>query len=325
MDGQQRLTTISLLFAAIYQALNERKPHLDEETTIELVNLKRKLVLKSPKGALRVVPQIQNHNLDDYCAVLAEINVLEEFDLKPWGSVRKIYRAYRYFGQRLTQLAGSSENGAPAILDLLTRISQATMVKIEVASHADAYILFESLNDRGMPLTAVDLIKNKLLAKLEAGGSGGVETHFRRWTKLLGYLGDDYSVQERFFRQYYNAFKDELNAPWRLADERKKDPLGSVATRSNLMYIYEKLINENAAACLQKLLDAGRIYAALLDRTLTDEQSTLQKPLQNLARIQGAPAYVLMLYLFKHRSALTSERPAPGRDRQPPCVFLCTP
>ena len=41
------------------------------------------------------------------------------------------------------------------------------LVKIEVASHADAYTLFESLNNRGMPLTAIDLIKNKLLARLE--------------------------------------------------------------------------------------------------------------------------------------------------------------
>lgn len=40
---------------------------------------------------------------------------------------------------------------------------QAVIVKIEVARHADAFILFESLNNRGMSLSPVDLIKNHLL------------------------------------------------------------------------------------------------------------------------------------------------------------------
>ncbi len=308
VDGQQRLTTISLLFAAIYQALKERDSLLDNEQRVELINLKRKLVLKSPSGSLRVIPQIQNHNLSDYRAVLGEIGVIEAQGLPAWGVIRRIYRAYKYFGQRIKQLSDSNGNGVHTILELLGRISQATLVKIEVVSHADAYILFESLNDRGMPLTAVDLIKNKLLAKLEASNAGSIDTYFQHWTQLLGCLGDDASVQERFFRQYYNAHKDELNAAWRQLDERKKDPLGSVATRSNLMYIYEKLINADADACLKKLLDAGRIYTVLLNRAAGDVSPQLRKPIRDLALIQGAPAYVLMLNcLFKHRSSLYLE------------------
>ena len=108
----------------------------------------------------------------------------------------------------------------------LDKVSQACLVKIEVASHADAYTLFESLNNRGMPLTAIDLIKNKLLARLETTEPGKVDHYFDVWNKLLGYLGDDYSVQERFFRHYYNAFKDPLNVPFRKDDDKRKDPLG---------------------------------------------------------------------------------------------------
>src|SRR5690606_39780367 len=95
-------------------------------------------------------------------------------------------------------------------------------------------VLFRSLNSRGMPLTAIDLIKNKLLSRLETTEPGKVDHYFDVWNKLLGYLGDDYSVQERFFRHYYNAFKDPLNAPFRKDEDKKKDPLGPVATRSNL-------------------------------------------------------------------------------------------
>ena len=76
VDGQQRLTTISLLFAGLYQSLKNVKSELDEDQSIELFNLKKKLVLKKDGDKLRVTPQIQNHNLDDYRAILSEIGVI---------------------------------------------------------------------------------------------------------------------------------------------------------------------------------------------------------------------------------------------------------
>jgi hypothetical protein len=186
----------------------------------------------------------------------------------------------------------------------LDKVSQACLVKIEVASHADAYTLFESLNNRGMPLTAVDLIKNKLLARLETTEPGKVDHYFDVWNKLLAYLSDDYGVQERFFRHYYNAFKDELNVPFRKDDDKKKDPLGPVATRSNLIHIYEKLINQDAKSHLQDIRSAGQLYALMLSRNTDEAWSELDKPLKDLDRLQGAPSYLLMLYLLVRREAL---------------------
>ena len=39
------------------------------------------------------------------------------------------------------------------VLDLLSRVKRAIMVKLEVESASDAFTLFESLNNRGMQLT----------------------------------------------------------------------------------------------------------------------------------------------------------------------------
>ena len=47
IDGQQRLTTLSIFYAAIYDALEKQKDVLDDEQKIDLQQLKRKLVLKS--------------------------------------------------------------------------------------------------------------------------------------------------------------------------------------------------------------------------------------------------------------------------------------
>lgn len=294
VDGQQRLTTLSLLFAAVYRALSQYDSDLEEEQQVERVNLKRKLVLKKSGEQIRVIPQIQNNNQDDYCAVLAEIGVVGDAEVPAYAGNRKIFRAYRYFQERIDQMVGGRGSRLDAIMSFLEKINSASLVKIEVVSHADAYTLFESLNNRGMPLTAIDLIKNKLLAKLESDEAGSVDYYFECWNRLLGYLGDEYAVQERFFRQYYNAFKDDLKS-------LRQPP---VATRSNMIQIYERLINHDAKDLLQKVISAGRQYSLLLSRKQEDALNGLEKPIKDLERIQGAPSYLLLLYLLVRKNQL---------------------
>lgn len=294
VDGQQRLTTLSLLFASVYHALKSHETDLDDEQRVELINLKRKLVLKKGDDQIRLIPQIQNNNNPDYRAVLAEIGVISECDVPAYAGNRKIFRAYRYFQDRIDEMANGRSNRLGTIMEFLDKVSHACLVKIEVASHADAYTLFESLNNRGMPLTAIDLIKNKLLARLESIEPGKVDHYFEHWNRLLGYISDDYAIQERFFRQYYNAFKDQLKAVHQVP----------VATRSNLIQIYEKLINHDAKDYLQKISIAGRVYSLILSRNQDDALNGLEKPIKDLERIQGAPSYLLMLYLLVRKDEL---------------------
>lgn len=304
VDGQQRLTTLSLLFAALYQSLKLREKHLDDDQRVELVNLKRKLVLKRGEDQLRVIPQTQNNNQNDYRAILSDVSVIAPSDAPAYAGNRKIFRAFRYFQLRIEELVDSENDRLAPIMAFLEKVNQACLVKIEVASHADAYTLFESLNNRGVPLTAIDLIKNKLLARLETTEPSKVDHYFDVWKTLLGYLGDDYGIQERFFRHYYNAFKDSLNAPFRRDDDKRRDPLGPVATRSNLIHIYERLINQDAKHHLHAIRAAGQLYALMLARNSDEAWAPLDKPLKDLDRIQGAPSYLLMLYLLVRREAL---------------------
>ena len=122
-------------------------------------NLKRKLVLKKGDDQLRVIPQIQNNNQSDYRAVLSDVGVISQCDAPAYAGNRKIFRAFRYFQARIEEMVNGGSDRLASIMAFLDKVSQACLVKIEVASHADAYTLFESLNNRGMPLTAIDLIK----------------------------------------------------------------------------------------------------------------------------------------------------------------------
>lgn len=301
VDGQQRITTLSLLFAAIYSCLKSHKDSLTEDQHTDLLNLKRKLVLKRDADKIRVIPQVQNHNKEDYLSVLNEAGVVKFLNTPPNAGNRRIFKAYRYFQDRVDTLSTQSEEKVAAIMELRDRVSQATLVKIEVENHSDAYILFESLNNRGVPLTAIDLIKNKLLARLEQIDPGHIDQHFNDWNYLLNYLGDDYTVQERFFRQYYNAFNNELKPI--LKDVQNI----SVATRSNLIQIYEKLIMNDARDFFENVIQAGKCYSFILGRMKDEQYNSLSRPLQDLERIQGAPSYLFLLFVMLEKERFLLE------------------
>ncbi|RAM74034.1 type I restriction-modification system protein [Pseudomonas putida] len=293
VDGQQRMTTLSLLLAAIYESY-KAQPNLGMEQQIELYNLKHKLVLKKKPDQARMIPQVQNNNQQDYYAVLSKAGILDDVELVPNAGNRRVLKAYRHFLWRIEQYLVGLNDPVASLQALLEKVNTATLVKIEVAGHSDAYTLFESLNNRGVPLTAIDLIKNKLLAVLESKDPGSIDKHYNRWKKVIDALGDDYAVQERFFRQYYNAFKPEL----------KSIVSVPVATKSNLMQVYEKLIAHDAENFLQAMIRLSTHYAQIVGYRAVPEQPKLSSLLLSLDRIQGAAAYLLLMVLFEHREAL---------------------
>lgn len=294
VDGQQRMTTLSILLAAIYASYNQLGLTPTMELQFELYNLKHKLVLKKQSDQPRLIPQLQNANQQDYFAVLKDAGVLEDAELIANAGNRRVFKAYRYFLQRIQDYVGNASDKTAAFLTLLEKVNAATLVKIDVGSHSDAYTLFESLNNRGVPLTAIDLMKNKLLAKIEQIEKGSIDKAFVRWSKVIEALGDDYAVQERFFRQYYNAFKAQL----------KDIVLVPVATKSNLIQVFEKLINHDPKLFLDAMIEHSNWYAQIVGNKPIEGQAKLVGLLKSLERIQGTPSYLLLLVLFAKQKAL---------------------
>lgn len=309
IDGQQRLTTISLLLAALYARINEHPDAIDEDMQLDDIRpLRNRLVLKSNKGMTRVVPQVQNHNQDDYRWILKEHVGLAVVMQRPrYHGVRKMSKAFEYFYDRLgEEIAGMGDDDAVrTLLDKSRALYSAVLVQINVDSHADAYTLFASLNNRGVPLSAVDLIKNTLLAKVADADGDELDYYFEQWQEVLSNLGDDYATQERFFRQNYDAFRRDVNRPF-VQEGGAQLPLGSVATRSNLLKIYEMRIGQNPGALgvLDELIGNSAIYSQIIGVDREGMDAELVRQLVEIARAQGVPSYLMLLYLMKKRSEL---------------------
>lgn len=304
IDGQQRLTTISLFLTAIYTRLKEHREDLSEDDEDVLPSLRKSLKSKNSPNEMKLVPQIQNFNKDDFDHLMNDTGLRKASAPKhPYYPMRKIARCFTYFLKRIDkEMEGMDGNNAVNfLLGKYNKVKQAMLVKIEVSTHSDAYVLFESLNNRGTPLTAIDLMKNLIMARAESNNLT-IDDCFNRWQILLSNLSDDYGIQERFFRQYYNAFKHRLNEPFQSDNDRKKDPLGVMATRSNLLNIFESLINKDLSSFLNDILCCGQIYSWLILQDSTE--TTYHKALEDLDHIQGAPSYLLLMYLMRNKKEL---------------------
>lgn len=309
IDGQQRLTTLSLFLAAVYARIMEHKDSIDDDMMLDDIRpLRNRLILKSDKSKTRVIPQVQNHNLEDYLWILKEHIGLDAVMQKPkFLGLRKMSKAFNYFYDRL----GEDVEGRDGIecvrclLDICRLVCSAVVVQITVDSHADAYTLFASLNNRGVPLSAVDLIKNMLLGKVAGVDDEQLDYYFERWQEVLHNLGDDYKTQERFFRQNYDAFRREVNKPF-IGESGSQLPLGSVATRSNLLKIYEKRMeaDDGALKVLDELTENSALYSKIIGLDQESPDSELSHQLLELSRAQGVASYLMLLFLFKKQNQL---------------------
>lgn len=309
IDGQQRLTTLSLLLAALYTRIMEHKDSIDDDMMLDDIRpLRNRLILKSDKSMTRVIPQVQNHNLEDYRWILKEHIGLDVVMQKPkFLGLRKMSKAFNYFYDRLGEDVGGRDGieCVRCLLDICRLVCSAVVVQITVDSHADAYTLFASLNNRGVPLSAVDLIKNMLLGKVAGVDDGQLDYYFERWQEVLHNLGDDYKTQERFFRQNYDAFRREVNKPF-IGESGSQLPLGSVATRSNLLKIYEKRMeaDDGALKVLDELTENSALYSKIIGLDQEGPDSELSNQLLELSRAQGVASYLMLLFLFKKQNQL---------------------
>ncbi len=313
IDGQQRITSLSILLLALYEQLSLRNDYLDDDQRIDLSMLKRELVIK--KGSqyvARLTPQVQSSNQADYFSLLADKNLICADKCK-YAGIRRIYKAYDYFTESIEKyLLETIDNNlddeakkikeVEVLVELKNKFNAAILVTIEVETHKDAYMLFESLNNRGVPLSAIDLIKNLLISVSDKDKKADVS--YTKWKEILGYLGDEYGAQERFFRYYYDVYREELNKPYPVSGNQKY-ALGYVATRSNLMEIYEKLIRAGYSAFLTSIEKEAKTYSVLINNASEDDAiPELSEELLNLERIQGAPGYILLMYLLSNKYSL---------------------
>lgn len=148
IDGQQRLTTLSLLLVYLYRQLNdnEQKAQLSELIFSQRFG-KRSFNIDVEERTACMEALFTGSTFDDTDQPESVVNILNRYQ-----DVEDL------FPDDLTS------DALPYFTDWL--IENVHLVEITAYSDADAYTIFETMNDRGLSLTPTDMLKGYLLANI---------------------------------------------------------------------------------------------------------------------------------------------------------------
>lgn len=267
IDGQQRLTTISLLLLAGIKAVKDGAIEISEESKIDEayeVFLKAKFCNSERK--IKLVP-IEN----DRIAYDKIFNEEDSFD-----DDSKVTRNYRHFYDLLTR-----KPQALSFDQLLDAIERLQIISIELDSDDDAQLIFESLNSTGLALTEADKIRNYLLMSLTPE-----EQHmcFKNYWQKIEQATENQPT--KFLRDYL-TIQQQLQRPVR---------------QSNIYYEWKKYMDGHGRKEeLVKMLDYAHYYQQVTEAKLSTAK--LSEKMRHICNIETDVTNVFFIQFLKYASA----------------------
>jgi len=271
IDGQQRLTTVSILLAALRDNLDDNAAARIQE--VYLINR-----FRDAEDTLKFVPtQIDRQQ---YQSLILDHTVVDQQNL--------ICQAYIYFSRLLRE--GLDTNGDPIVpAKILTTIEQALqVVMINLGDDDDPYLIFESLNFKGEPLTQADLVRNYILMRFRHSLSvGGEQERIYRtyWAPMEDRLGENVT---EFLRHYAMKNGDNVYQGGIYA-----------ATRALLRGLNHP---EDVEKELERMNSFAEIYSKFLDPSQEADEE-IRARLINLKDLDVGTSYPLLLRLFESYSS----------------------
>jgi len=254
IDGQQRIATLSILILCVIARLK----YLAAEGFDFNENLERAQILrgsyigaKQPGSLVEASKLTLNRNDDDfYQGTLVQLDKpVSERSLG--DSEKQLWCAFKYFSKRIAE--DFSDYSGQQLAEWVDSLISVRLLFIQVVVEDDmgAYTVFETLNARGLELTASDLIKNTLMSLVAKKGKGDLEHVLKRWQKVTTQIG--VRKLPEFLRHYFNShypFVRRERLFRRIRDE--------VGTAEKAMDLIKDL--ERAAVCYRALNDPEDDY-----------------------------------------------------------------
>ena len=213
LDGQQRMTTLFMLFACIRDLSDNQKLQKSCQVAIFQEGDEFDGIPERTRLAFAIRPEVQDF-VDNYLKIVGgtnkedELLVFKNKSLDP--SMRNMANAVLKIRQILTKLVSESSDTGFDLSSFYSFIRQKVlMIYVSTENLDDAFRLFTILNDRGMPLRNSDILKATNLGALT--DTADKERYAKLWEEAEGDLGDDFDRFLNHIRTILLKDKARLN------------------------------------------------------------------------------------------------------------------
>ncbi|GAA7571436.1 DUF262 and DUF1524 domain-containing protein [Helicobacter pylori] len=275
IDGQQRLTTITLLFIALRDRLNDEDEFLEKFSHQKIQN--RYLINSDEKGDKRFKLILSEPDRDTL------LSLIDKDRRKPREPSLKIMENFKLFEEWIRKNTDKLET-------IFKGLDKLMVVEISLERSKDnPQLIFESMNSTGKDLTQTDLIRNYILMGLEP------------------------EKQEIFYKKYWRAMEEDFKQNETLFNQFVRHYL-TIKTREipNINKVYEafKRYQQERGIETEILLQDLQKYCGFFCQIVfkKEDHKDLNKALSFLVDLERDVIYPLLLELYSdYRDSVLSE------------------
>lgn len=269
IDGQQRLTTITLLFIALRDHLNDEDEFLEKFSRQKIQN--RYLTNNDEKGDKKFKLFLSEPDRDTL------LSLIDKNKRKPSEPSLKIMENFKLFEEWIRKNTDKLET-------IFKGLDKLMVVEISLERDKDnPQLIFESMNSTGKDLTQTDLIRNYII----------METEVKK--------------QEDFYNQYWRAMEEDFKQNETLFNQFVRHYL-TIKTREipNINKVYEafKRYQQERGIETEALLQDLQKYCGYFCQIAfkKEDDKDLNKALSFLVDLEMDVIYPLLLELYSDYS-----------------------
>lgn len=282
IDGQQRMTTIFLVVCAIRDQLEELRETPPESLRKIIRDVTADPVTGDDVSKYRLVLQYEDSH--DILERIADPGEPSPNGQNATASMRQIMEAYQSIRQFLRVNFDSDATELKKFrVAFLQRVK---LIRILTPNLAHALKVFETINDRGVGLNAMDLLKNLLFMKTNTQDYGKLKN---RWKQLIDVLDQAKEKPLRFLR-YFVMSQYATDGP--LREDEIYDWF--------VAHTAEVGIDHDPLGVAAKLVDCARAYRGFLQGKSPSGDRVPH--LQNIAKLAGGAVrqHLILALAGKH-------------------------
>jgi uncharacterized protein with ParB-like and HNH nuclease domain len=302
IDGQQRLTTISLLIKAIYDKFDKKT----KENTLETIH--NYLFYKPSETDGRYEVKIEHSHYDsEVYRMIIQSGIdgyyIDESDI---NRQHRIYQCYQYF---LNSLESKYKEQSEFLFNKILKRDNNIFVVIDLDEKDDEQTIFDTLNNSGVRLSPADIIKNSIFKRAIQlmGENEAIRFYENTWDRTFShdeddaeYWGEEFSTGRMkrsnieivlhsvaIIKGFYNPDKNSLSELSKLY----KDEISKFSTYQELREFLDEIISYS------------RIYKKNIiatDRTtIFSFENDFQRLIHILNTLEFSTFHPFILYVLK--------------------------